>query len=89
MIVFSQLFFSGCGFIDKRKDEAFNYTSIVGKQGTVKTNLGGQLIEYVNYTVEYSDSDASTLLLKSPEGRFVYIQGFAVIEFDDNFSDEK
>jgi|GEM_PF-6001458 len=84
LIVLCSFIFS-CGYYEKRKDEGINYRSIIGKKGTVKVTLGGEEIEYKSYSVEYSDSDATTLLIKSPEGKYVYIQGFAIIEFDDDF----
>ena len=84
VLIYFTLWFllSSCGRIEKTMDN-FRYESIIGKIGDVHTTIGGKPFEYKHMKVEYSDSDASTLLLKDTMGNFVYIQGPAIIHFYD------
>jgi hypothetical protein len=60
----------------------FNYESITNEKGTVMVKLGDTSLTYQHATVVYSEADASTMLIKTKENKYVYIQGPAVIEFD-------
>lgn len=77
--------FTSCkkGHWQKVKDERLSYRSIIDRTGNVYVNRAGTSIVYEGYVIKYSDSDATTLLIESPNGDEVYIQGAAVIEFTD------
>ncbi|MET0392441.1 MAG: hypothetical protein ABW019_04835, partial [Chitinophagaceae bacterium] len=60
----------------------WNYESITNATGTVYVKLDSVKI-YKHAKVVYSESDATTMLIKTSEGKYVYIQGAAVIELDE------
>lgn len=84
IIILSFLFFScdiGFGPAEAAYDN-FNYESITNETGTVMVKLGDQMLTYENALIVYSESDTSTLVIKSKEGKYIYIQGPAVVELD-------
>ena len=71
----------GFATLEATKDK-FNYESIVNSTGTVTTKVGDSTKVFEHATIVYSLTDASTILLKTKEGKYVYIQGPAVVELD-------
>ncbi len=63
--------------------DKFNYESIVNATGTVTVRVGDSTKIYEHAKIVYSLTDAPTLLLKTKEGKYVYIQGPAVVELDN------
>lgn len=59
-----------------------NYESITNEKGTVIVKLGDSAFVYKHATVVYSEADATTMLIKTEQNKYVYIQGPAVIELD-------
>ncbi len=72
---------TSCGLIESKYDD-LNYESITNEKGTVITKLGDSLFRYDNATIVYSEADVTTMLIKTKFGKYVYIQGPAIIEFD-------
>lgn len=83
-------FLSSCDFIGKVADSAINktkddlsYKSVTGRIGTVSVTVAGQLKQFKNATIKYSETNSSTLLIHTEAGKDVYIQGPAIVEFND------
>lgn len=70
------------GVVEAAHDN-LNYESITGSRGTVYVTRGKMDWVYDSAKVIYSEADATTMLIKTKQGQYVYIQGPAVIEFDD------
>ena len=73
---------TSCYYYNRAKD-AMSYKSITGRHANVMVTLAKELKEYKNAQIIYSDTDASTILIKTEEGKDVYIQGPAILEFSD------
>lgn len=88
--MFSLIFLScnqSVGPIEAMHDN-WNYESITGSKGTVYTKKGDIHTVYDSVTIIYSEADATTMLIKTKLGKYVYIQGPAVIEFDSFNADK-
>lgn len=72
---------SGWGPVEATYDN-FNYESITNEKGTVMVKLGDSVLTYKHATIVYSEADVSTMLIKTEQNKYVYIQGPAVIELD-------
>lgn len=72
---------SGCAPYEAAEDK-LNYESIIDATGNVTVKVGDSTKVYNHATIVYSLTDAATLLLKTKEGKYVYIQGPAIIELD-------
>jgi hypothetical protein len=71
-----------CGLLEQKLDQAL-YKSIIHKRGTLYASIGKESVILPKVTVEYSNSDASTLLVIDSAGNYIYVQGPAIIFFDD------
>lgn len=82
MLVFTLSLVTSCHYYNRAKD-AVSYKSIKGRNANIMVNMGSNGIkEYKNATIIYSNTDASTVLIKTEEGKDVYIQGPAILEFN-------
>lgn len=81
-ILFIIILLLGCGKYQEALD-GNQYKSITDKLGKVTTNITGKEIVFDSVTIAYSNSDAMTLLIKNKYGKYIYIQGGAIIEFYD------
>jgi hypothetical protein len=59
-----------------------NYESITGEKGTVKVKFGDSTIIYEHAIIVYSEADVTTMLIKTTENKYIYIQGPAIVELD-------
>lgn len=72
----------GFGPLEAEYDN-LNYESITNAKGKVIVKFGDTPIIYEHATIVYSESDATTMLIKTNEGKYVYIQGQAIVELED------
>lgn len=74
-LLLAPIFLTGCGVFQKMYDGA-SYKSITGEKGDFHQISGGKIMfEYKNATVEYSNTDTQTLLIRTAEGERKYLQG--------------
>jgi hypothetical protein len=59
-----------------------NYESITNSIGNVYTKIGDSTLVYFHAKIVYSETDQMSMLIRTKENKYVYIQGPAVIEFD-------
>lgn len=82
LIAFSILC-SSCGWGPAEATyDNLNYESITGEEGTILVKLGDSLLTYKNATIVYSEADATTMLIKTEQGKYIYIQGPAIVELN-------